>query len=72
MAVAGIYDLRQHRDEVVMPVLRFWGVFDVEGLSAEGEQARSELAEFLDSLEKNALRFEEKREVLKARLTARA
>ena len=40
MAIAGIYDLRQHRDDVVMPVLRFWKVFDVEGLSAEGEQAR--------------------------------
>jgi acyl-[acyl-carrier-protein] desaturase len=71
MAVAGIYDLRQHRDEVVMPVLRFWGVFDVEGLSAQGEQARVELADFVDGLEKNALRFEEKRDVLKARLTAR-
>ncbi len=36
MAVAGIYDLRSHRDEVVMPVLRFWKVFEMEGLSAGG------------------------------------
>jgi acyl-[acyl-carrier-protein] desaturase len=71
MAVAGVYDLRQHKDDVVAPVLRFWGVFDVEGLDAEGEQARLELAEFLEGLEKQALRFEDKRDVLKARMAAR-
>lgn len=71
MAVAGIYDLRQHRDDVVMPVLRFWKVFELEGLSAEGEKARTELAEFMDGLEKQALRFEDKRETLKARMAPR-
>ncbi|HEX2551367.1 MAG TPA: acyl-ACP desaturase [Nocardioidaceae bacterium] len=68
MAVAGIYDIRQHRDDVVAPVLRFWKVFELEGLSAEGEQARTELAEIMDDLEKQALRFEDKRETLKARM----
>jgi acyl-[acyl-carrier-protein] desaturase len=68
MAVAGIYDLRSHRDEVVMPVLRFWKVFEVEGLSAEGEAARSELATFLDGLDKQAARFEDKRDTLKSRM----
>ncbi len=71
MAVEGIYDLRQHRDEVVAPVLRFWKVFELEGLSAEGEAARTELAEFMDSLDKQALRFEDKRETLKARMAPR-
>ncbi|MGZ4601100.1 MAG: acyl-ACP desaturase [Oryzihumus sp.] len=71
MAVAGIYDLRQHRDDVVMPVLRFWKVFEMEGLSAEGEKARTELAEFMEGLEKQALRFEDKRETLKARMAPR-
>ena len=71
MAIDGIYDLRQHRDDVVMPVLRFWKVFDVEGLSAEGEQARNELSEFLDDLDDQASRFEDKRDRLKARLAAR-
>jgi acyl-[acyl-carrier-protein] desaturase len=70
MAVAGVYDLRQHRDDVVAPVLRFWNVFEIEGLSAEGEQARTELAEFMENLEKQALRFEDKRDVLKARMAA--
>ena len=71
MAVAGIYDLRQHKDDVVMPVLRFWKVFELEGLSPEGEQARTELAGFLENLEKQALRFEDKRETLKARMASR-
>ena len=72
IAIEGIYDLRQHRDEVVMPVLRFWKVFELEGLSDEGERARTELAEFLDQLDAQASRFEEKRDALKARLAARS
>ncbi len=72
MAIAGVYDLRQHRDDVVAPVLRFWDVFEVEGLDAEGEAARTELANFMDDLEKQALRFEDKRDALKARMLARS
>jgi acyl-[acyl-carrier-protein] desaturase len=68
MAVAGIYDLRSHRDEVVSPILRFWKVWDVEGLGAEGEQARSELSTLMDDLDKQAARFEDKRDTLKARM----
>ncbi len=72
MAIAGVYDLRQHRDDVVAPVLRFWKVFEVEGLDAEGEQARNELAAFMDELDTQASRFEEKRDRLQQRLAARA
>ena len=71
MAVAGVYDLRQHRDDVVMPVLRYWKVFEAEGLDAEGEQARNELAQFVAELDKNAARFEDRRDALKARMEAR-
>jgi hypothetical protein len=35
-------------------------VFDIEGLCADGERARTELADFMESLEKEALRFEDK------------
>ena len=72
MAIAGVYDLRQHKDEVVMPVLRFWKVFELEGLSEEGEKARTELSDFLDGLEQAASRFEDKRDALKARRAARS
>jgi acyl-[acyl-carrier-protein] desaturase len=68
MAVEGIYDLRLHKDEVVAPVLRFWKVDEIEGLSAEGE---AELSEFMEALEKQALRFEDKRDMLKARMAPR-
>jgi acyl-[acyl-carrier-protein] desaturase len=71
MAVEGIYDQRLHHDEVVMPVLRFWNVFELEGLSGEGEKARQELADFMTDLDTSATRFVEKRDALKARLAAR-
>jgi acyl-[acyl-carrier-protein] desaturase len=71
MAIAGVYDLRQHRDDVVAPVLRYWKVFEIEGLGEEGERARAELADFMADLEKQALRFEERRETLRARMAAR-
>ncbi|WP_427384124.1 acyl-ACP desaturase [Janibacter sp. G56] len=68
MAAAGIYDLRQHKDDVVAPVLRYWKFWDIEGLGAEAEQARLELSAFIDGLEKQASRFEDKRDTLRARM----
>ncbi|MCX6431620.1 MAG: acyl-ACP desaturase, partial [Actinobacteria bacterium] len=71
IAVAGIYDLRQHRDEVVMPVLRKWRVFEREDFGATGQQAREELATLMTDMETQALRFEDRRDALAARLAAR-
>jgi acyl-[acyl-carrier-protein] desaturase len=61
IANAGIYDLRLHLDDVLMPLLRQWSVFDMEGLDGEGEEAREELASYLAKLETAATRFEERR-----------
>ncbi|MFD2420170.1 acyl-ACP desaturase [Amycolatopsis pigmentata] len=61
IAKAGIYDLRIHHDDVVSPLLRHWGVFDLEGLNAVGEAARTELSSFLTRLDTQASRFEERR-----------
>ena len=72
MAIAGVYDIRQHRDDVVMPVLRYWKIFEIESLDAEGEKARTALADFMDGLEKQALKFEDKRDALKERMARRA
>jgi acyl-[acyl-carrier-protein] desaturase len=69
IAVEGIYDLRQHKDEVIMPVLRHWKVFDLTTLGPEGEKARDQLSEFLDELEVSASRFEDKRAILKSRMS---
>ncbi|MGN6334155.1 MAG: acyl-ACP desaturase [Motilibacteraceae bacterium] len=72
IAMAGIYDLRIHHDDVISPVLRHWKVWDLENLSAEGEQAREELATFLAGLDAQASRFVEKREAKRARDAARS
>ncbi|MGH3910367.1 MAG: acyl-ACP desaturase, partial [Pseudonocardiaceae bacterium] len=72
IAKAGIYDLRIHHDDVIWPLLRHWQVFDLEGLDDQGEQARTELAAFLDSLNAQATRFEERRAQQQARAAARA
>jgi acyl-[acyl-carrier-protein] desaturase len=61
IAKAGIYDLRIHHDDVVWPLLRHWGVFDLENLDATGETARKELSTFLTNLNSQASRFEERR-----------
>ena len=68
IAVEGIYDIRQHRDEVLMPVLRHWKVFDRDNFGPEGEKARDQVGEFLETLQAQAVRFEEKRDALNARL----
>lgn len=60
MAKAGIYDLRVHRDEVLMPILNHWKIFELTGLDAAAEEARRVLAAHLDALEIAAKRFEEK------------
>jgi acyl-[acyl-carrier-protein] desaturase len=52
-------------------VLRFWGVDELDGLSAEGEKARDELNEFRDGLAASAGRFEEKRDAQRARQVER-
>jgi acyl-[acyl-carrier-protein] desaturase len=67
IALAGIYDLRQHRDEVLQPVLRQWNIFGRTDLTAEGEKARDQLAAHMENLEIQAVRFEEKREARRQR-----
>jgi acyl-[acyl-carrier-protein] desaturase len=61
IANAGIYDLRIHRDEVLAPVLRHWGVFDRTFTTAAGQQAQAQLAEHLEQLEVMATQFEARR-----------
>jgi acyl-[acyl-carrier-protein] desaturase len=60
IAKAGIYDLRVHRDEVLLPILRHWRIFELEGLDGAAEDARRRLAEHLEKLDVAARRFEER------------
>jgi acyl-[acyl-carrier-protein] desaturase len=66
IAMAGIYDLRIHHDEVVTPVLRNVKALETTGLSAAGEKARDELVAFLAELDSQATRFVERRERIDA------
>jgi acyl-[acyl-carrier-protein] desaturase len=61
IADAGIYDLRIHHDEVLNPVLRHWKFFQLDGLSAEAEQARDEVAQFLQAVDGMATQQAERR-----------
>jgi acyl-[acyl-carrier-protein] desaturase len=72
IANAGIYDIRLHLDDVLSPVLRHWGVFEMGGLDGDGEKAREELSEFLGGLDATATRFVERRAERQARQAARA
>ncbi len=63
IAKAGIYDLRIHHDDVLVPVLRFWNIFDRNDFGAVGEQAREELIGFLGLLDERARFYEEKRKL---------
>nr|WP_232541773.1 acyl-ACP desaturase [Nocardia bovistercoris] len=71
MAKHGIYDLRQHLEEVVQPVLKKWEIFERTDFTARGEQARDELAAFIEKLEGDVVKFEEQRDRLLAREAAR-
>ncbi|MDJ0471998.1 acyl-ACP desaturase, partial [Rhodococcus fascians] len=66
------YDLRQHLEDVVWPVLRKWQVFERNDFTARGENKREELAAFLEDLERQAAKFEEMRDRSLARERAKA
>ena len=70
IALAGIYDLRIHHDEVLAPVLRAWNVWDRDDLGPEGVAARERLAAFLAGLDADATRFEQRRAERAARVAA--
>jgi acyl-[acyl-carrier-protein] desaturase len=66
VARAGIYDLRVHRDDVVLPLLRYWRVFELTDLSPEAEAARDELSAVLAELDRRVARLLSRRELVVA------
>jgi acyl-[acyl-carrier-protein] desaturase len=70
IAKAGIYDQRLHLDDVIMPVLRHWKVFERQDLGPDGEQARDELSAFIQELDTQATRFVDRRAETRARQAA--
>ncbi|MEV6070059.1 acyl-ACP desaturase [Nocardia sp. NPDC052001] len=72
MAKHGIYDLRQHLEEVVNPVLKKWRIFERDDFTTRGEETRERLGLFLEKLGKDVLKFEEQRDRMLAREAAKA
>ena len=71
IAKAGIYDLRIHHDEVVLPVLfTHWKIDQVTGLTDEAEQARDGITNYLAMLDAMASHYEEKRAARDVELNA--
>jgi acyl-[acyl-carrier-protein] desaturase len=67
IAMAGIYDLRIHHDEVLMPVVRQLGLLTLTGLSAPAAAHQDALGKFLEDADAKATRFETRRAANEAR-----
>jgi acyl-[acyl-carrier-protein] desaturase len=59
IAVGGIYDPRQHLEDVVLPVLRRWRIFERNDLTGDGERSREALAGTLWRMGEDAVRFDD-------------
>jgi len=58
IAVGGVYDPRIHLDEVVMPVLKKWRIFEREDFSGQAARERDDLAVLVKELEQACDKFE--------------
>jgi acyl-[acyl-carrier-protein] desaturase len=59
IAVGGVYDPRIHLDDVVMPVLKKWRIFEREDFTGEAAAMRDDLALLVEELEQACDKFEE-------------
>jgi acyl-[acyl-carrier protein] desaturase len=69
IARAGIYDLALHYEQVLVPVvLRHWKLEEIEGLSAEAEEARTRVLTYMARLEAVARRLTARRQAQEGQL----
>ncbi|WP_078282543.1 acyl-ACP desaturase [Mycobacteroides franklinii] len=59
IATGGVYDPQSHLDEVVLPVLRKWRIFDRDDITGEAEWYREDLDRIVGDLKKTSADFEE-------------
>jgi acyl-[acyl-carrier-protein] desaturase len=59
IAVGGVYDPRIHLDDVVMPVLKKWRIFERDDFTGEAAAMRDDLALLVEELEEACDKFEE-------------
>ncbi len=58
IAVGGVYDPRIHLDDVVMPVLKKWRIFEREDFTGEAAGMRDDLGKLVEELEEACQKFE--------------
>ena len=56
--MGGVYDPRIHLDEVVMPVLKKWRIFEREDFTGEAARMRDDLGRLIKELEEACDKFE--------------
>src|ERR1700730_14937717 len=59
IAVGGVYDPRIHLDDVVMPVLKKWRIFEREDFTGEAAEMRDDLGKLVEELEETCEKFED-------------
>ena len=62
IAVGGVYDPRIHLEEVVMPVLKKWRIFEREDFTGEAAWMRDDLAALIKELEQTCDKFDESKQ----------
>jgi acyl-[acyl-carrier-protein] desaturase len=58
IAVGGVYDPRIHLDDVVMPVLKKWRIFEREDFTGDAARMRDDLGALVEELEETCVKFE--------------
>jgi acyl-[acyl-carrier-protein] desaturase len=58
IAVGGVYDPRIHLDDVVMPVLKKWRIFERDDFTGEAAALRDDLGLLIEELEDTCEKFE--------------
>ncbi|WP_166674611.1 acyl-ACP desaturase, partial [Mycolicibacterium litorale] len=58
IAVGGVYDPRIHLDDVVMPVLKKWRIFEREDFTGEAARMRDDLGVLVEELKEACEKFE--------------
>ncbi len=67
IAKAGIYDLKLHHEQILLPVvLRDWRMAELEGLDDEADQARHSVIDRIDRIGRVGRRMAERRATVDA------
>ena len=58
IAVGGVYDPRIHLDDVVLPILKKWRIFERDDFTGDAAEMRDDLGKLIEELEDTCEKFE--------------